>query len=579
MFCSNCGKNLKSDSVTCPYCGMAVGESRFDSSRGYTGAQNRLRPGHAVRVPDSYGNHYSAEFAVESGKTAHELPSDEDSIYRAARGAGISGYGEGDEREPLYNSEEDGAWADGDDVQENDGADAQGGVRSLFSRFRKKAEDEEEPAPDEDTGEELTEEERRSILIDAPEETGGAGISEDVRRFMSDLREEYSRKEQEEKRRQERKAARGKAAREEEIRAFVPPVPEDGEDRKEAPEAAQEKPARAGVQMPSISLSFLKRRKQEENFDDLDLDDEAPEAGEFEDETGSEPEEEEYQEDFEEEFSDETIERGMRRESRLRTLKYVAGALILVLIAVAVFVIIPKRNESTALTQVENVTPDLWQTGTALMQERTGSAYRREMLALVRSSNSGMGELAAAYTRDLDGLSSLMPNDPMLNDQRFINALKAIQESINNCLASDAIALYDTTKTGAQKDEESAARWSRVQDQVNVLTNAKTQGELDSIIKGERVEYIAQATPAPTAAATPVVYTSLQKGSSGQSVMNLQTRLTELGYLNDTIDGSFGNKTKTAVEKFQQQTGLKVTGIADEETQRLLFDPDAPRAK
>ncbi|MBR5257780.1 MAG: zinc-ribbon domain-containing protein, partial [Clostridia bacterium] len=48
MFCSNCGKSLKSDALICPSCGMTVGESRFDSSRGYTGAQTRLKPGQAV---------------------------------------------------------------------------------------------------------------------------------------------------------------------------------------------------------------------------------------------------------------------------------------------------------------------------------------------------------------------------------------------------------------------------------------------------------------------------------------------------------------------------------------------------
>ena len=97
MFCYNCGKSLKSEHTVCPYCGMTVGESRFDSNRGYTGAQPKLRPGQAVRVNNSYGNHYSTSFNVESDKTARELPSDEDSSYRAAQGAGITGYSEAGE--------------------------------------------------------------------------------------------------------------------------------------------------------------------------------------------------------------------------------------------------------------------------------------------------------------------------------------------------------------------------------------------------------------------------------------------------------------------------------------------------
>ena len=65
---------------------MTVGESRFDSSRGYTGAQTRLKPGQAVRVNSSYVNHYSRDDTVESSEKG-SLPSDEDSMYRSVKGA------------------------------------------------------------------------------------------------------------------------------------------------------------------------------------------------------------------------------------------------------------------------------------------------------------------------------------------------------------------------------------------------------------------------------------------------------------------------------------------------------------
>ena len=88
MFCSNCGKSLKSEDENCPHCGQPVGDSRFEGYP-YTGAQPKLRPGQAIRVPQSF-NHYSAEFTVDNGSSA-PLPSDSDSIYRAASGAGITG--------------------------------------------------------------------------------------------------------------------------------------------------------------------------------------------------------------------------------------------------------------------------------------------------------------------------------------------------------------------------------------------------------------------------------------------------------------------------------------------------------
>lgn len=66
-------------------------------------------------------------------------------------------------------------------------------------------------------------------------------------------------------------------------------------------------------------------------------------------------------------------------------------------------------------------------------------------------------------------------------------------------------------------------------------------------------------------------YIVLQKGSKGEEVRKLQERLNELGYSVGQADGDFGNKTKTAIEQFQKDNGLEVTGIADAKTQELLF--------
>lgn len=73
-------------------------------------------------------------------------------------------------------------------------------------------------------------------------------------------------------------------------------------------------------------------------------------------------------------------------------------------------------------------------------------------------------------------------------------------------------------------------------------------------------------------------YSTLEKGSKGDDVQSLQQRLIDLHYLNDKADGSYGNKTKAAVEKFQRTVGFEVTGIADPVTQAALFGDDAPEA-
>ena len=72
-----------------------------------------------------------------------------------------------------------------------------------------------------------------------------------------------------------------------------------------------------------------------------------------------------------------------------------------------------------------------------------------------------------------------------------------------------------------------------------------------------------------------LVYTSLEKGMNGDAVRKLQERLNELNYEAGSPDGIFGNKTGNAVALFQKINGLPVTGIADVEMQRLLYEENA----
>lgn len=71
---------------------------------------------------------------------------------------------------------------------------------------------------------------------------------------------------------------------------------------------------------------------------------------------------------------------------------------------------------------------------------------------------------------------------------------------------------------------------------------------------------------------------TLAKGSKGEAVRQLQTRLMELGYLTGKADGAYGNGTASAVAAFQQAAGIVATGEADASTQAVLRSPDAPPA-
>ena len=68
---------------------------------------------------------------------------------------------------------------------------------------------------------------------------------------------------------------------------------------------------------------------------------------------------------------------------------------------------------------------------------------------------------------------------------------------------------------------------------------------------------------------------TLKKGSKGSAVKQLQQRLKQLGYYNNTIDGDYGNGTVTAVKAFQKKNGLTQTGTADKKTLDKIYSTSA----
>lgn len=61
-----------------------------------------------------------------------------------------------------------------------------------------------------------------------------------------------------------------------------------------------------------------------------------------------------------------------------------------------------------------------------------------------------------------------------------------------------------------------------------------------------------------------------KKGSTGNEVIQIQKKLKYWGYYDGDVDGIYGSKTKTAVEKFQRKNGLKVDGIAGTNTLKAM---------
>ncbi|MBT2648883.1 L,D-transpeptidase family protein [Bacillus sp. ISL-34] len=63
---------------------------------------------------------------------------------------------------------------------------------------------------------------------------------------------------------------------------------------------------------------------------------------------------------------------------------------------------------------------------------------------------------------------------------------------------------------------------------------------------------------------------TLKKGSSGPQVIELQKRLTKLGFSTKGVDGSFGKNTEMAVKKFQKSKKLTSDGIVGPKTKKAL---------
>lgn len=59
-------------------------------------------------------------------------------------------------------------------------------------------------------------------------------------------------------------------------------------------------------------------------------------------------------------------------------------------------------------------------------------------------------------------------------------------------------------------------------------------------------------------------------GSQGEEVRQIQTKLKELGFLTDKVDGIYGTNTKNAVIKFQKSKGLNPDGVAGAQTLSAL---------
>ncbi|MCD8511473.1 MAG: cell wall hydrolase [Bacillus sp. (in: Bacteria)] len=79
--------------------------------------------------------------------------------------------------------------------------------------------------------------------------------------------------------------------------------------------------------------------------------------------------------------------------------------------------------------------------------------------------------------------------------------------------------------------------------------------------------YVTLLLPQPADAFSDQV---IQKGATGDDVVELQARLQWIGFYNGNIDGVFGWGTYWAVRNYQSEFGMDVTGLVGEKTKAML---------
>lgn len=79
----------------------------------------------------------------------------------------------------------------------------------------------------------------------------------------------------------------------------------------------------------------------------------------------------------------------------------------------------------------------------------------------------------------------------------------------------------------------------------------------------------AEETVAPSAP-----YETLEYGDQGETVTEIQRKLSDLGYYTGKISGNYMEGTRAGIRKFQKDHGLEQTGAADETTYRLLMEAE-----
>lgn len=140
--------------------------------------------------------------------------------------------------------------------------------------------------------------------------------------------------------------------------------------------------------------------------------------------------------------------------------------------------------------------------------------------------------------------------------QRYLNSLAKVYTSINTQGADgkyganmrDATRRFQHLFAMSADGQLGQMSWNKIVDVKNSVNSRAVPGVL---------------YPYPGA--------TLRRGSSGDAVRFIQSELNKVDNAGLTVDGQFGARTESAVEAFQQRSGLKADGIVGSQTWAALM--------
>ena len=154
------------------------------------------------------------------------------------------------------------------------------------------------------------------------------------------------------------------------------------------------------------------------------------------------------------------------------------------------------------------------------------------------------------------------------------NIIKIVLQSESGNTENPGFQLMDAEISGqpdvSLKSNETKTLWKRYtfsnagEPMKYLAVSTYNNGAVQTIL----FELESDVLPTPDPAAQ---YTTLSRGTKSDAVLDLQKRLIELGYLSGKADGSYGEKTQTAVSSAQKDFGMEETGTASPEFQQRLF--------